>query len=309
VTGTVTTASWSAWSCTVSVSVPDAAALPTARNIVEADMRAMDDAASRFRTDSELSRVNAAPGRPHQVSALLAEAVGTAVEAARITDGLVDPTLGGRLADLGYDRDIRLIRDSRDRRDVRRRDRVAPAQPTTATWRDVVLDDRSLTVPVGLGLDLGATAKALTADRAADRASRRTGLPVLVAVGGDVAARGGGSWDVLVSELPGGPADQLLTTYDGGLATSSTLARRWVTDGEEAHHLLDPRTGCPVDGPWRTATVAAASCVAANTASTAALVLGRAAEVWLSVHGLPARLVGRDGTVLPLGGWPEEAAG
>jgi thiamine biosynthesis lipoprotein len=260
----------------------------------------MDAAASRFRPDSELSRVNAATGRPHLVSPGFAAAVATALTAARQTDGLVDPTLGRHLSALGYDRDIS---------DVRRGATVSAPPRSDASWRDVVLDGLVLTVPPGLALDLGATAKALTADRAAHRAAASTGTSVLVAIGGDIAVAGPArGWSVEVAEHPNAATAQRVTAYDGGLATSTTLARRWPAGGTTHHHLLDPRTGRPVDGPWRTATVAAASCVAANTASTAALVLGGTAEDWLAGQHLPARLVGTDSRVRDVAGWPAEVA-
>jgi thiamine biosynthesis lipoprotein len=293
---------WRAWSCDVTLALTDAEALADARAVVERELRAMDAAASRFRADSEISRVNADAGRLHRVSPLLAEAVATALRAARLTDGIVDPTLGRDIAALGYDRDIE---------DVRRRPaRSGPAAPAAATygWRDVHLDGEQLLLPRGLALDLGATAKALTADRAAAAVLSATGSPALVSVGGDVAAVGGAEWELDLSEHPQDDQEQLLTAYDGGIATSSTLARRWTVDGEERHHLLDPRTRRPADGPWRTATVAARSCVAANTASTAAIVLGVDAPVWLAACGLPARLVAQDDSVTRVAGWPDADA-
>ena len=300
-------ASWTDWSCTVSVAVPDKRHLAIARRAVSNEMAAMDAAASRFRPDSELAAVDAAPGRTHHVSALLADAVRTALDAARLTDGLVDPTLGRELVALGYDRDIDELRRT-ERRPVAADRHTGTRSCGHATWRDVRLAGRRLTVPEGVSLDLGATAKALTADRAAAAVRRATGGPALVSVGGDLAAVGGIGWDVVLTETPDQVTGESLRTYDGGLATSSTLARRWTVDGTERHHLVDPRSGRPVDGPWRTVTVAARTCVAANTASTAAVVLGTAAPAWLRARGLPARLVAHDGGVLRVGGWTREAA-
>jgi thiamine biosynthesis lipoprotein len=91
---------------------------------------------------------------------------------------------------------------------------------------------------------------------------------------------------------------------NGGLATSSTAVRRWRTESGEAHHLLDPRTGLPARSPWRTVSVAAASCVAANVASTASIVLGDGAPRWLAERGLAARLVANDGGAVHVFGWP-----
>jgi thiamine biosynthesis lipoprotein len=298
---------WNDWSCTVSVAVPDGSDLAEARRAVASEMAAMDAAASRFRPDSELSAVNRAPGRAHRLSPLLAGAVRTALDAARLTAGMVDPTLGGELVALGYDRDIDDLRRTQ-RRPVTTEGRVGTRPGRRPTWQDVRLAGRLLTVPEGVSLDLGATAKALTADRAAAAVGRVTGGPALVSVGGDLAAVGGIGWDVLLAETPEEATAEGLRTYDGGLATSSTLARRWTVDGTERHHLVDPRTGRPVDGPWRTVTVAARTCVAANTASTAALVLGADAAAWLEARALPARLVARDGGVLRVGGWTGEAA-
>ena len=298
---------WTAWSCTVSVAVPDPRQLAAAERAVVGELAAMDAAASRFRPDSELSAVNRSPGRAHQVSPLLAVAVRTALDAARLTDGLVDPTLGGDLAALGYDRDIDdLRRTSPQPAPADRRPVTGPGE--RPTWRGVRLAGRLLSVPHGVSLDLGATAKAVTADRAVAAAGRATGGPVLVSIGGDLAAVGGLGWDVQLTETPQDVAGESLRTYDGGIATSSTRARRWTVEGTERHHLLDPRTGRPADGPWRTVTVAARTCAAANTASTAAVVLGAEAPAWLEARGLPARLVAQDGGVLRVAGWTREAA-
>jgi thiamine biosynthesis lipoprotein len=94
--------------------------------------------------------------------------------------------------------------------------------------------------------------------------------------------------------------------HGGGLATSSTAVRRWRRGGTSYHHLLDPRTGRPAEPVWRTVTVTAASCVDANTASTAAIVRGRRAPGWLDALGLPARLVDASGAVRRVAGWPAD---
>jgi thiamine biosynthesis lipoprotein len=102
----------------------------------------------------------------------------------------------------------------------------------------------------------------------------------------------------------------VVTIVDGGLATSSIRARRWRRGGLDLHHLIDPRTGLPPVAAWRTVSVAAGSCVDANTVSTAAIVRGHRVWPWLRGIRLPARLVTEDGQVLTVGGWPadQEAA-
>jgi thiamine biosynthesis lipoprotein len=91
---------------------------------------------------------------------------------------------------------------------------------------------------------------------------------------------------------------------NGGIATSTTRLRRWWCGGRERHHVLDPVTGLPTTGPWRTVTTAAQSCLDANTAATATLVHGGRGRQWLERTGLPARLVGTDGAVHRVNDWP-----
>ena len=168
-------------------------------------------------------------------------------------------------------------------------------------------------MPPGVSLDLGATAKALAADRAAARIANLTGCGVLVGLGGDIAVAGPppkGNWQVAIADdhraTSGAP--QVVSISSGGLATSSTLVRRWRTSSGWAHHIVDPRTGLNPDSRWCTASVAAATCVDANAAATAAIVLGAAAPEWLVSRGLPALLVDTDGVLLALADWPAAKA-
>ncbi|HEX6539175.1 MAG TPA: FAD:protein FMN transferase, partial [Candidatus Dormibacteraeota bacterium] len=137
------------------------------------------------------------------------------------------------------------------------------------------------------------------------------GAGVLVNLGGDIAVAGpapAGGWRVRVTDDHAAPPDspgQTVTIDGGGLATSSTTVRAWTAAGRSMHHIVDPRTGAPAAVVWRTVSTTAPTCVLANTASTAAIVLGRDAEDWLAERGVPARLVSRDGTVRHVGGWPE----
>jgi thiamine biosynthesis lipoprotein len=292
---------------------------------VQAELAAIDAACSRFRPDSELSRVNAAGGEVVSVSARFMEAVEAALRAARLTDGLVDPTMGRALREMGYDRDFADLRETAILLDLSPRwphpaggrcpdvatvlDRPAPG------WRVVTVDRRRATVsvPAGVELDLGASAKALAADRAARAAHHVTGRGVLVSLGGDVAVAGeppGDGWSIRVTDDHGGPAEapgQTVTVTSGAVATSGTTVRRWRHAGTEMHHLLDPATGRPAAITWRTVSVAAATCVDANTASTAAIILGPAAPGWLGARGLPARLVAADGAVTTVARWPDDA--
>ncbi|HEY6497012.1 MAG TPA: FAD:protein FMN transferase [Trebonia sp.] len=295
--------------------------LAGARELLEGDLEALDLACSRFRPDSELAAVgraarDAAGPVTVSVSPLLARAVAVSLRAAQLTDGDVDPTVGGVLAELGYDRDFaELLRGQAGGDAAGAGDDRSVSVRVIPGWREVRVDveRRRLTVPGGVRLDLGATVKGWAADRAAARIARELGCGVLVSLGGDTAVAGEppeGGWRIRVQDktsLPGDPADgpsQVVTISGGGLATSSTAARRWRRGGDVLHHILDPRTGRPAAPFWRTVSVAAATCADANTAATAAIIRGRMALSWLTGLGLPARLVAEDGTVHALNAWP-----
>ncbi len=295
-------ADWVALGTQVWLLVTDPAQLAAGRRLLEADLDAVDRACSRFRPDSELMRLGAIAGPPApdgpgqagprtaEVSPLLAEAVTVALRAARLTAGDVDPTVADAMSALGYDRDFALLPGEGP--PVRLAVRAVPG------WRQVGFDERSrrLTLPAGVHLDLGATAKAWAADRSATRLAGALGCGVLVGLGGDIAVAGpppGGGWRIRVQDVTGRPEDPpdgpaaVVAIRDGGLATSSTTARRWRRGGDVLHHILDPRTGLPAPVYWRTVSVAAATCVDANTASTAAIIRGPQALDWLSNLGLP----------------------
>jgi thiamine biosynthesis lipoprotein len=299
-------------------------ALRPARALADCELAAVDLACSRFRPDSELSKLNHAGGAARRVSELFADLVGTALRSARLTGGLVDPTCGQALIGLGYDRDFDdVAAASRDLRAESGPD-LGPAPEAAAGpvpgWRNVELDSggRRVRLHGGAQLDLGATAKARAADRCAELIAGRLGCGVLVSLGGDIAVAGEpppGGWRVRVTDDHAAGPDapgQTVAIIDGGLATSSTTVRTWTTGGRRVHHIIDPATGEPARPCWRTVSVAAGTCVDANTAGTAAIIRGESAGGWLSESGLPARLVRPDGTVEITGGWPaddEPAAG
>ena len=298
------------------VAVADAAALPRAVAVVERTVAEFDLACSRFRDDSELSALNASSGTTVRVGPVLLEAVGAALRAARLTSGVVDPTVGRAMIAIGYDRDFAEIERSGATPGVSSgvSSGVRPGIGAIPGWQTVAVDLEAGTVRTtpGVMIDLGATAKALAADRAAALAFQDAGCGALVSFGGDLAIAGPApedGWRIRVTddhragvEAPG----QWITLRSGGLATSSTFVRRWSTGSGVAHHLVDPSTGRSADSVWRTASVAAASCLDANIASTAAVIRGAPALAWLESLGLPARLVHVDGTVRHLAGWPSE---
>ncbi|WP_328997361.1 FAD:protein FMN transferase [Kribbella sp. NBC_00709] len=290
---------WTAWSCTVRLTVDDPAVLGAACGELKALMDRVDKAASRFRPDSELSVVNTRAGALVPVSRLLVDLVDVSLVAAQMSGGAVDPTVGPAVIAAGYDTDIET---------VRRRFPQAPGDPKpVAGWQEVRLNRKLalLGVPTECALDLGATAKAWTADRAANVISKRYGCAVLVEIGGDLRAAGTPKkpWVITVAERAG-ERGVVVTLAHGGLTTSTRTVRRWQTPTGYGHHVIDPRSGLPAEGPYRTASVWAPTAVRANTFSTALIATGDAALGRLKLAGHPARLIADDGETTELSGWP-----
>ena len=299
---------WELWSTTARLVVTDAPALEPALALVRETLAEIELAASRFRPDSEVMRLAASVHGndrvgPAAISPLLADLLGEALDAAEWTGGAVDPTVGSTLSDLGYDRDITMLDLSGDRPVVRVR--------RTPGWRTVRLTGTTLTLPAGLILDLGATAKAVAADRCAARVATQLGCGVLVSLGGDIATAGrgpAGGWAITVQDTPEDPAAQVVLPDGAAVATSSTVRRTWRRGADRTHHIVDPRTSRPAASPWRSVTVVADTCAVANAAATAVIAQGSDGAAWLTTHDLPARLVDHDHQVHLIGGWPQEEA-
>jgi thiamine biosynthesis lipoprotein len=301
------TATWPAWGRTARVVLtagdhPEL--LDDARDLVSGVLSAVDRVAGRDRPDAEVHRLLRAGGRTITVSPLLAELVATALAAARRSGGAVDPTVGAAMNRIGDHHDRSVLPVCAQASPVSRgevRGRPAPG------WHVVRLEGRRLGVPAGVSLDLGATARAFAADRAAALVADRLGVGVLVSVGGHVATAGrapAGGWRIRVADGPGDPACTIVLPAGAAVATSGTLHRVWRHGEAFLHHIVDPRTGTSAATPWRTATAVGVSCVEANTLTTGALVRGDAAARWLNGLGAPARLVTTDGAVVTVGAWP-----
>jgi thiamine biosynthesis lipoprotein len=302
-------ADWPALGTTAHIVVTDPTRIAVAHAVVERVLGDIDLAASRFRDDSELSQLNAAGGEWRAISPLLALSLRVALDAADWTDGLVDPTVGAALIDLGYDRTYALV--APDGPPVVVRVREVPG------YRTIDLDAMAGQArwPGHVRVDLGATAKGLAADLAADEAAAKAGCGVLVNLGGDISVAGpapAAGWSITVADTasldaePGQESEQTVAITAGAIATSSVRARRWRRGGAEIHHLINPYDGQPAEVVWRTVSVAASTCVLANTASTAAIIIGADAPTWLESRGVAARLVHRNGEVRTVGGWPTD---
>ena len=244
---------------------------------------------SRFIESSELNRVNDSPQGVTVVSEELASMLSLALDAARATDGLVSPTVGGAVLAAGYDRDFPLIPPDGDQ--------VEPA--AVPALNSIKLDGRILLRTRPVTLDLNGVVKGRTVDDA---------LALLgdgwVSAGGDLATA-----QPIVVGLPGG--DTVLVDR-GGLATSSVSKRSWLRGGERQHHLIDPATGAPARTRWSDVTVAAPTCLEADIAAKAALLLGDEGPSWLDRRRLAGRFVDHDGCVVGNQSWtsavPAQAA-
>jgi FAD:protein FMN transferase len=289
---------------TAIVAVTEPAQADGAATILRDELVAIDVTCSRFRPDSELSRLHQAHGARVKVSSLLCDAIEVALDVARRTDGAVDPTVGNAIEALGYDRDF-------DDLDPHGADLPGEPRPASGWWR-VELDTSARTVrlPAGTHLDLGSSAKALVADRAARRIAHVVRAGVLVSIGGDVATAGPapeGGWTIGIamdSSTPLRAADQVVVIEAGGIASSSAFVRTWQRGRRRLHHIVDPATGDSVEPYWALASASGASCVQANAATTAAVVWGGHAVPKLVDLGQPTRLVRHDGQVIALNGWP-----
>ncbi len=293
---------------TATVVVPDVAAVDIAGRTLAGELEAIDLACSRFRADSELQMVHDNAGHTVKVGELLFEALDVALLAAERTGGAVDPTIGNAIAALGYDADLDEVQ-------------ARPAAPTRALgtvagYAHVQLDprDRSVRIPHGVRLDLGSTAKALAADRAAARIAGTIGDGALVSLGGDVAVAGpapAGGWAIGIareSSTPAAQVDQVVAITRGGLASSATSVRAWRTGDRHVHHIVDPRTGDCVEPYWVMVSATGRSCVEANVVTTAAIVWGEQALDKLAGFEQAVRLVRFDGEVFAVNGWPQEEA-
>ena len=268
--------------------------------IVKAMFDDWDRRFSRFRGDSELSRVNAGAGRPVAVSPEFIIVTRAAISAAQATDGLFDPTLGARMMALGYDRTfVELPADAAAT--------GLPVPWVAGAWRSIEVDPGAGTVrvPSGARLDFGGIAKGMAVDAALDLLLDRGIDPVAVDAGGDLAVRGTppglDGWAIALPDADGTASVRIAT---GALATSSTMRRRWRVDGDGRHHLLDPRTGEPAASGIRSATVLASTCRVAEVVAKVALLLGRdAGKDFLETRGLTGILVGEDGAALTVGRW------
>lgn len=262
-----------------------------AEQIFHSLIEEMDLAASRFREDSELCQVfNGAARREAVVTELLFDALEAALHGARVTNGYLDPTVGGSLVALGYRADFAGSLENRS---------LSPGEAYVVLppgYKNVLLNraSRSVSVPEGVTFDLGSTGKAFLADRIRERIESELSEPVLVNLGGDISASQVGehrSWPVKVTDdhgLDPSGSGVTISIAGGGVATSSTVRRSWRVGSGKVHHIVDPFSGRSANSPFESVTVLAGSALDANIASSGTIAMGADGPEWLASTGLPA---------------------
>ena len=304
---TLTSRSFRAIGTTATVVVRDVAVADLAERTLAGELEAIDLACSRFRADSELQMVarqrRAAPSRWGSCCSKRSKSLSLPPSAreARSTrpSAMRSPRSGTTRTSTRCVPGLRLRLGRSGRW---RGTRMCNSIPATARVR----------IPRGVRLDLGSTAKALAADRAAARIAQTIGDGVLVSLGGDVAVAGpapAGGWAIGIareSSTPAALVDQVVAITHGGLASSATSVRAWKAGDRAVHHIVDPRTGDCVEPYWVMASATGSSCVEANLVTTASLVWGEQALDRFAGFGRAARLVRFDGEVFSVNGWPHE---
>ncbi len=234
---------------------------------------------SRFRPDSEISRLNDQPGRPVVVSDDTVVLVERAVAAWRLSGGAFDPTVLGPLVRAGYDRSFDELGD-----------RPTPGHSLLGIGAaDIGIDGSAVTLPVGTGFDPGGIGKGLAADLVVADLLAACAEGACVNLGGDVRVAGvgpaqdAGSGDDAVAPWTIGVWHPDLAAplvrlglADGAVATSTTRLRRWTIEGRPQHHLIDPRSGRPSDTDLELATVVASEAWVAEVLAKSVILRGSA---------------------------------
>ncbi len=272
--------------CEVLVDTDDREDARAAARIAETEAQRVERAFSRYRTDNIVHRINGAGGRPVEVDEETAQLIDYAAACHEMSDGMFDITSGVLRRVWSFDGGDRVPSEA-----------AVSEVLAQVGWNRVTWKDRTLTMPAGMEIDLGGVGKEYAVDRAATLVAAAIGAPFLVNFGGDLFAsgprRGGRAWGVGLDD-PGRTGQAALYRIDlprGGLATSGDARRFVMHQGRRLGHILNPKTGWPIEGAPRSVTVVAATCVEAGTLSTLACLKGPGARAFLEEQGVQFRIV------------------
>jgi thiamine biosynthesis lipoprotein len=268
--------------CEVRIETDDAALANRVFAAVETETRRIEQKYSRYRPDSVISGINAAAGRPTEVDTETAMLLDFADQCHSLSDGLFDITSGALRRIWRFDGSDRLPNKTQ----------VAALLPVIG-WRKVLWQRPFITLQAGMEIDFGGLAKEYAVDRAVALAGQITDLPVLVNFGGDLCVSGprsdGSRWKVAIESVEqSGAMAGMLELSQGALATSGDARRFLLKDGVRYGHILNPKTGWPIDRAPRSVTVAAATCVEAGMTATISILQGKHAERFLKREAVRA---------------------
>ncbi|HET7498165.1 MAG TPA: FAD:protein FMN transferase [Candidatus Eisenbacteria bacterium] len=272
--------------CEVLVDTDDRAEAGSLAERAADEARRVEAKFSRYREDSVVGRLNRAQGAATAVDEETARLLDYAAACWEESNGLFDVTTGALRRAWTFDGSGRIPAEAAVRAALR-----------DVGWARVRWDGSSLMMPAGMEIDLGGIGKEYAVDGAAALLMERTEAPLLVNFGGDLFASGprrrGAPWIVGVDDpaRTGASALYRVDLLGGGLATTGDARRFVIRDGKRLGHILDPRTGWPVEDPPASVTVLARSCLEAGTLSTLAYLHGRGAEAFLRGQGVEFRVV------------------
>lgn len=256
----------------------------------------VENACSRFLPDSELSRLNEQVGQEVALSPLLFSILQQAAQCYRETNGLFQPGVLAALEQEGYRQSIEQICGQEIKTPV-------SAPIAVATKLPYVLDDKNITIVAEEKLDLGGIAKGWAVDYTA--ALLQDNADGFINAGGDLRIFGKLTNGLTVGiEHPYIPGESMssLSLSSGALATSSTAKRRWKSNGEWKHHLIDPRTGTSVNSRIITVTVTAPTAVQADVWAKTVLLLGEEqGGAWIEQKGERAVWMNEFGEIWRIG--------
>lgn len=263
--------------CEVQVESRDRRLAAELARMGEAEARRIEEKFTRYKPTGVVWAINNAGGQPVEVDEETAGLLDYAAQVHALSGGRFDVTSGVLRRAWKF--------DGSDR--VPEPDAVTALMPLIG-WQKVQWDRPRLTLPPGMEIDLGGICKEYAVDRAAMAITAAADCPALVNFGGDLRttrAKATGRWAVAIESLdPGKASGGLLQIGEGAIATSGDAKRFLLKAGKRYSHILDPRTGWPVENPPRSITVAARTCVQAGTLSTLAMLLGPDAEAFLKAE-------------------------
>lgn len=263
--------------CEVQVETRDSRLAAELGRIGEAEARRIEEKYTRYKPTGVVWAINNAGGKPIELDEEAAGLIDYAAQVHALSEGRFDVSSGVLRGTWTF--------DGSDR--VPEPEQIAALMPFVG-WNKVSWERPQLTLPLGMELDLGGICKEYAVDRAAMAIMAASDCPALINFGGDLRTtrgKSGGPWAVAIEALdPAKSAGGLLQIGEGAIATSGDAKRFLLKAGKRYSHILDPRTGWPVENPPRSVTVAARTCVQAGTLSTLAMLLGPEAEVFLKAE-------------------------